>query len=175
DAPFSIYLHGFLSLTWVVFFLIQSLLIHTKNHKTHFNLGILGLVIALGATITLLPVGIFTVEKGLIEGRGDTAISGLIGTLTTGVMYLILVIAGMHYRKNTEAHKRLMLLATIVLLWPAWFRFRHYFPSIERPDIWFAVVLAYSFIIIACIWDKYVNKKIHPVLLYIGFVIIAEH
>jgi hypothetical protein len=68
-----------------------------------------------------------------------------------------------------------MLLATILLIWPAWFRWRHYFPSIERPDIWFAVVLADSVIIIAFIWDWLYNKRIHPALLYGGFFIIAEN
>ena len=68
-----------------------------------------------------------------------------------------------------------MLLATIVVLWPAWFRFRHYFPSVQRPEIWFGVVLADSFIMIAWIKDKLVKGKVHPVLGYIGFLIITEN
>ena len=67
-----------------------------------------------------------------------------------------------------------MLLATIVVLWPAWFRFRHYFPSVPRPDIWFAFVLADSLIIFAWIWDKIKNGNIHPVLKWVGLFIILE-
>lgn len=68
-----------------------------------------------------------------------------------------------------------MLLATLVVLWPAWFRFRHYFPSVPRPDIWFAVVLADSLIVISCIWDKSINGKVHPVFKFVGVFIILEH
>jgi hypothetical protein len=67
-----------------------------------------------------------------------------------------------------------MLLATLELLWVAWFRFRHFFPSVPRPDFWFGVVLADSLIVIACIWDKLANGKVHPVLGYIGALLIAE-
>src|SRR5690606_18902661 len=113
--------------------------------------------------------------RELKEGLGQTAISGIVGSCTSGIIFLALVIAGLLSRNNAAAHKRLMLLATIVVLWPAWFRFRHYFPSVPRPDIWFAVVLADSLIVIAIIRDKLTYRKIHPVLLYVGLFIIAEH
>jgi hypothetical protein len=89
-------------------------------------------------------------------------------------MFFCLVLAGVLKRNVPEAHKRLMLLATIVVLWPAWFRFRHYFPTVPRPDIWFALVLADSLIIISWIWDKCKNGNIHPVLKYMGLFIILE-
>src|SRR5690606_31908470 len=113
--------------------------------------------------------------RELKEGLGQTAISGIMGSCTSGIIFFALVIAGLLNRNNAAAHKRLMLLATIVVLWPAWFRFRHYFPSVPRPDIWFAVVLADSLIVIAIIRDKLAYGKIHPVLLYVGLFIIAEH
>jgi hypothetical protein len=174
-APFSVYLHGFFAFAWVLFFLSQSVLIHSKKVKLHMRLGLLGTFLAFGTAITLVPVGIYTVEKELGAGLGDTAISGILAIFTSGLMFLALFTIGYLYRKNLQAHKRLMLLATIVVLWPAWFRFRHYFPHIERPDIWFAVVLADSLIIIAWVWDWTTNRKIHPVLLYLGMFIILEH
>ena len=67
-----------------------------------------------------------------------------------------------------------MLLATIIILWPAWFRFRHYFPSVPRPDIWFGLVLADSLIVISWLWEMFKYKKIHPLLLWGGVFIIIE-
>jgi hypothetical protein len=131
--------------------------------------------IALGTALTMLPAGFFAVEKGLANGEGQTAISSLPGVFTSAIIFIALVGAGYCYRKNPRYHKRLMLLATIALLWPAWFRFRHYFPSVPRPDIWFAVVLADSLIIIAWIADRLTYGKVHPVLLYTGLFIIGEH
>jgi hypothetical protein len=67
-----------------------------------------------------------------------------------------------------------MLLATIVVLWPAWFRLRHYFPSVPRPEIWFALVLADSLIVVSWIWEKIKFGKVHPVMKYVGLFIIVE-
>jgi len=67
-----------------------------------------------------------------------------------------------------------MLLATIVVLWPAWFRFWHYFPSVPRPEIWFALILADSLIVISWIWDKLKNGTIQAVLKYVGSFMILE-
>jgi len=174
-APLIIYVHGAFAFSWVLLFTTQSALIKLKNYKMHKTLGLVGFLIALGVAITIIPVGLYAVEKELKQGLGDTAISGIIGNCTSSIMFIALVSAGIFYKKRPQLHKRLLLLSTIVLLWPAWFRFRHYFPSVERPDIWFAVVLADSLIIISWIWDKMKNGKIHPILFYLGLAIIIEH
>ena len=109
----------------------------------------LGIFIVAGTLITMVPVGIFTVDKALHAGDGESAYSPIVGVCTTGLLFLFLFVGGMIYRSKPQIHKRLMLLATLVLLWPAWFRFRYFFPSVPRPDVWFAVVLADSFIVIS--------------------------
>ena len=38
-------------------------------------------------------------------------------------------------RRQPAAHKRWMCLATIAVLWPAIFRWRHLLPPMSRPDI----------------------------------------
>lgn len=174
QAPLSIYVHAFFSLGWVVLFTIQSYLIQAKNFKLHIKLGTLGTLIAVSAAITLIPVAKFIVKRDLQNGLGDSAYSNSISLLTTGIIFLVLVAYGLYYRKKSQIHKRLMLLSIIVLLWPAWFRFRHFFPEVPRPEIWFGLVLADSLIIVAWIWDKLKNKEIHPSLLYPGIAIIVE-
>ncbi len=174
-APTAVYLHGAFAFSWIILFFIQTLLIRSGNYRIHMNFGIAGIFIALGTAFTMLPVGMYAAHKELKLGLGDTAISGIVGSVTSAIMFLAIVTTGIFNRKNGEAHKRLMLLATLVVLWPAWFRFRHYFPGIARPDIWFAVVLADSWILISCIWDKQTNGRIHPVLKYVGIFIILEH
>jgi uncharacterized membrane protein YiaA len=173
-APFTIHLHAALAFSWVILFVIQSFLVRINKYRMHMTLGVVGVFIALGTAITMIPVGMFSVEKELRQGSGETAISTIIGVCTSAIIFISLVLAGVVNRKNTQAHKRLMLLATLELLWVAWFRFRHFFPSVPRPDFWFGVVLADSLIVIACIWDKLANGKVHPVLGYIGALLIAE-
>ena len=173
--PWTIFLHAAFAFSWAAIFLIQSLFIQERQYKLHIRLGKWSTLIALGAAISIIPAILFQIERELAEGFGEIAISSIVGSITSATMFLSLVGLGIVYRKKPQAHKRLMLLATIVLLWPAWFRWRHYFPSIDRPDIWFAVVLADSLIIVAFIWDWLKNKKIHPALLYGGLFIILEN
>lgn len=175
NAPGVVYIHGAFAFSWVLLFVIQSALINLKKYHTHIVLGVFGILIAFGTAITMLPVGLYAAQKELKAGLGETAISGFFGVCTSAVMFLSLVIAAILNRKNSSAHKRLMLLATIVVLWPAWFRFRHYFPEVPKPEIWFAVVLADSLILVSIIWDKILNGKIHWVFKYFGLFIILEH
>ena len=85
-----------------------------------------------------------------------------------------LVTAGILARKDREAHARWLLLATLVVLWPAWFRFRHYFPGVPRPDVWFGYVLAFIWIPIAAIRDRIVRGAVHPVIAWGGLAVMAE-
>lgn len=173
-APTIVHIHGAFAFGWIFLFLIQTSLIHFRKYNIHQILGILGVIIAAGVLITMIPTGVYVVERDLAIGLEETSYSTLLGVLTSGIMYFTLVFAGVLNRNRPEVHKRLMLLSTIVVLWPAWFRFRHYFPSVPRPDIWFAFVLADSLIIIAWVWDKLKNGGIHPVLKYVGLFIILE-
>ncbi|MBX2934281.1 MAG: hypothetical protein KF825_08545 [Ferruginibacter sp.] len=173
--PLAIYAHVFLVFGWVIIFLTQALLIQNKKYKTHIFIGSWAAFMAVGAAISIIPASLFQVERELKDGLGQTAISSIVGSFISATMFLILVTLGILNRKRPQVHKRFMLLATIILIWPAWFRWRHYFPSVERPDIWFAVVLADSLILAAFIWDWLKNKYIHPALLYGGLFIIAEN
>lgn len=174
EAPFIIHLHGAFAFGWIILFFIQAFLIRRSHYSLHARLGILGLIMAAGIAITLFPTGKIVVARDLATGLGDSAYSSILGTIVSGLLFFALVIAGIWNRNRPDFHKRLMLLATIVVLWPAWFRFRHYFPSVPHPEIWFALVLADSLILVLWVHDLMRLKKIHPVSLYIGSFIILE-
>jgi hypothetical protein len=159
----------------IFFFILQAIVIKFKNFSLHRSLGYLGLFIALGTVATLPAAGLFQVKKELSQGEGETAVSSMVGIMTTAFIFIGLVGSGYGYLKKPKIHKRLLLLATIVLLWPAWFRFRHYFPWVPRPDIWFCVVLADSLILFSWIADTLPYGKVHPVLFYGGLIKMAKH
>lgn len=64
-APTIVYIHGAFALLWVLLFTTQSLLIQTKKYKFHKKLGILGLLIASGVAITIIPVGLYSCGEGI--------------------------------------------------------------------------------------------------------------
>jgi hypothetical protein len=89
-------------------------------------------------------------------------------------LYLLLVIAAVAARRRADWHKRLVMLATIQVLWPAFFRLRHLLPAVPNPDIWFALVLAYLPIAVAALRDRRRCGKIHPVWLFVAPALIVE-
>lgn len=173
EAPLSVHVHGLFAFAWVILFLVQNAFIHLQKYILHRWFGWAGLVIAAGVAVTLIPVAMYTVDRDLVS-LGGIAYSSLLGSITSGLLFLFFVGLGVWRRNDRESHKRFMLLATIVVLWPAWFRFRHYFPGVPHPEIWFALVLADSLIVVSWIWDKFKNGSVHRVLLYWGSFTIVE-
>lgn len=111
---------------------------------------------------------------GAIGGVGRLGLPLAVGVVTSGALFVALVAAGIATRRDRESHARWLLLATLVVLWPAWFRFRHWFPDVPRPDIWFAIVLSYAWIAVAMIRDRAVRGAVHPVLLWGGSAVVLE-
>ena len=173
-APPGVHVHGLFTFAWVILFCVQSFLIHKNNYRLHKQLGFAGIVVALGVFVSLFFVGQFTVQKQLADGFNESDYSDLPGLVSGAFLFLSLVVAGLLYRKKGSYHKRFLLLATIQILWPAWFRFRHYFPNVPHPEYWFGLVLPYSLIVFAWIWEYLKYGIIHRVLKWVGLFIIIE-
>ena len=104
----------------------------------------------------------------IAEGQTEAAQSGLIAPFTNVVVFAIFFGAAITYRRQTEIHKRLMLLATVMLLiaavlrMPVNPRFNPYLMPLFF-CIWFAPVL------LAMTYDYATRRVIHPVYV-IGLV-----
>jgi len=173
-GPRILHLHGAFALTWVVLFVAQPLLIRWGAFYAHRWLGYLGLPIALAVAGTMVPAGLYATIRDAQAGMGSVAISSLIGVVTSAILFVALVAAGIVARRDREAHPRWLLLATLLVIWPAWFRFRHWFPQAPRPELWFGFVLPMAWIMIAIVRDRFVRGAVHPVLLFAGTGLILE-
>lgn len=174
-APPIVHAHGALLFGWLVLFLVQSVLVHRRDMRLHKRLGWFGVVLAAGVTVSTIATGVWASQRDVAAGGGETAVSAIVGTCLSAVMFLALVAAAIAWRRDGAGHKRLMLLATLAILWPAWFRFRHYFPFVPAPEITFAIIAADSLIIACMVRDWLVERRVHPVFLWVGPAIILEH
>ncbi len=172
--PAAVHLHGALTAAWVLLFALQPLLVRWGGLRWHRRVGRLGLPLAVMIAFSMIPAGLFQVDRDVAAGGGRTAVSALLGIFTSGAMFVGLVAAGILTRRDRHAHARWMLLATLVVIWPAWFRFRHWFPSVPAPEIWFALVLADVWILVAMAHDRLTRGAIHPVLKWAGPLVILE-
>lgn len=175
SAPVVIYLHSAALFLWTLFFVFQVILIRRKKMKFHRLLGFGSLVLVGCVVISTMVTGVYVMKRDLALGFGEVAISSLIGTFTTPIIYAFFVTAGIYYRKKHEIHKRLMLLAMIAIIWPAFFRFRHYFPAVKNPELIFAVLAPNLMILVAVLWEKLTVKSVHPVYYTAGLALFTEN
>lgn len=175
SAPPVVYLHGVLLFAWLVLFAAQATLVRRQRASVHRRAGWVAVALVPCIVASGIAVGLFAMKRDVAAGGGETAVSSIVGTVTAMLLYAALVAAALWYRRRPGYHKRLMLLATLSILWPAWFRFRHYFPSVPHPEIVFAIVFPDSLILLAMIRDRLAVGRIHPVYLVAGVALIAEH
>jgi len=174
-GPAVAHVHGLLFFAWIALFLGQALLARTGRIRRHRQLGQAALPLAVAMAVSGIGVGMFAVERDLAAGAGGFAYSQLVGVVTGMAFLLLFAGAAVLMRRRPDWHKRLMVLATIAVLWPAWFRWRHLMPWVPRPDIWLAVVAADSLILVAMLRDALKFGRVHIAYAVFGTLLVAEH
>jgi hypothetical protein len=96
------------------------------------------------------------------------------GTVTGLSLFLAFVVAAYLRRRRPAAHKRWMALATIAVLWPAIFRWRHLLPTMSRPDIILGLFVANLPILVAMLRDRLRYGQVHPVWMLGGLFWLVE-
>lgn len=110
--------HG-LSLTiWVTLFFVQSLLIGTRNRALHMKLGwsaaVVGAVVAVsGPVVAVVSVRL----RGEFPIFGMSYSQFMLPMFAEMVAFATFVLLGLAYRrKNLEAHRAMMMLATLAVI-----------------------------------------------------------
>ena len=173
NAPWIVHLHGASALSWVLLLIFQARLVRKRRTPLHRHVGRAAIPLALLIWASGIATATWAATRDLPQ-LGSAATSSLAGTATGLTLYLLLVIAAIAARRRPDWHKRLLILATIQVLWPAFFRFRHLLPFVPQPDIWFALVLAYLPVLVAALRDRWRWGRIHPVWLFVGPALVVE-
>ena len=173
SAPWFVHLHGASALAWVLAFIGQGTLVRGGRTYLHRQLGQAALPLALIIWASGIATAVWAAKRDISE-LGTAASSALAGTVTGLSLYVLLVVAAIATRKRPDWHKRLVMLATIQVLWPAFFRLRHWFPAVPNPEVWFALMFAYLPILIAAVRDQSRCSKIHHVWLIVAPALVLE-
>lgn len=166
------YFHGAVFATWFVLLVVQPSLVGIGRTDLHRKLG------RFGAALAVVMVATGTVGA-LIAARRSTGFVGipipplqfLVIPLLDMVMFSVLVGLAIARRNDPQAHKRLVLIASIVLLTAAIARWPYNFKA-HGPVAFFAV--ADLFLVALVAWDYASRKKIHPVTLWAGLFLLAS-
>ena len=172
-GPSWSHVHGSLLAGWLALMVAQTSLVG-MNLRLHRRLGWTALALAPAITASTFAIAVEAAQRDVAAGGGPDAVSGILGSLTATTIFLLLVLAAIAMRKRPQWHKRIMFIATVAILWPAWFRWRHFLPGMPRPDISLGLILAYAPIIIAMIRDRLRFGAVHPAYWLLGLGLIAE-
>jgi len=176
DGPTVAHLHGLFFFSWIALLMAQVHFARAKKIRVHQRLGKLSLLLAPAMALSGFGVGMMAVHRDLAAGLTDPSpYSQLAGVVATMLLMLAFVGAAFATRSRPDWHKRFMLLATVALLWPAWFRWRHLMPWVPRPDWWLGFVVSDSLIVIAALRDRLKFGRIHPVYAWFGTFLILEN
>lgn len=111
------HVHGALFTAWIALFIVQTSLVAGFRTDLHRKLGVAGAVLAACVFAAGVAVSIETLRRGT-SGGGTTGDPRYFFAIPMGdiVVFGLLVMSAVLLRRNMQAHKRLMLLASISLL-----------------------------------------------------------
>lgn len=173
-APRVVMVHGLLFFAWLVFFIAQCTWVQSRRLTVHRRMGSVGALLALSMVISGGMVGLHATQRDLLAGGGDLVLGQFVNILIEMLLFGGLVAAAVLFRHDGQTHKRLMLLATISALAPAWLRLRHLFPAVPHPFISFSL-MADSLLLFAMAHDWLLHRRVHPAYLWAGGGMVGVH
>ena len=162
--PVHLYLHGIALTSWFALALVQPWLIRSRRAGLHRDLGVIGAALAVGVVLT----GLWTVVMRDAP-EIDQYPTRAAGNLASLLMFSSCVSFGLFFRKESETHKRLMLLASIPILAPAldrfaripamnefWGKILYWIPA--PPEIAFAT-LSFLFLVLVVVANDFISQR----------------
>ena len=190
--PFIVHFHAASFSLWLILLLAQSTLMYIKRPSLHKKLGLISFILAPCILISMIGIEIYYVENVLAPSDSSLEqaaeykrdISNIL--LIHGVSYLFFpsfyLWAILVRQKDSESHKRLMNLATQVLMIPALGRLIGF--SQVLPDLGLNTIDARHFymlllIVPAVVYDIAKNGTLHRSysigLAFIGLWVVTAH
>jgi hypothetical protein len=171
------YVHGVVFVGWFLLLLVQPSLVAAGRVDLHRRLGRLGGGLAV-AMVLLGTVGAL-IAAGRPTGFMDVPVPPLqflAVPLTIMVLFGAFVALALVNRRDPQTHKRYMLLASIALVeagvarWP--FGFME--TALPVPGIGMIELCVDLFLVPMVVWDLVSRRRLHPVTLWGGLVLIAS-
>jgi hypothetical protein len=169
EAPVVLHVHGVIYVGWLALLIVQAILAARGRIRAHRSLGAVG--IGYGAIVWLVGILVSFVAPVMHVNAGEWTIDEAAAFLPIpfGDMLLFggFLAAAAAYRHRPEVHKRLMLLATVAIVFAAVFRLQAAgLPTPAAIALWFVPVL------LGIAYDALTRGQVHPVY-WIGAAAMA--
>ena len=124
NPPLIIHFHAAAMSSWLLLLTVQAMLVASGNLAYHKRLGMVSLVLA-----PVIIAIMFMVAFPLFQGGEHTYGVGVIQIKRITLFSTFFVLATLARKRNPEAHKRLMFLATFVVMDAAFNRMHWFLPD----------------------------------------------
>ena len=162
------HVHGVVMTAWFTLFLVQVRLVATGHTALHRKVGVFGALLAIVVVAVGVSAGMASARAGVTPIPQITPLQFLVMPIGEMVVFGTLFGAAIAMRKRSAYHKRLMLLASLAMLTPAFARM-----VTGGPLVFYGLT---DGIILACIaYDTLKNRRVHPV--FIGglvFIVVVQ-
>jgi hypothetical protein len=178
SLPPYLVVHGIVLTAWYVLFAAQTLLVTAGRRDIHRRLGVAGTVLAV-AVVASSGVTVQRLASRAIAAGPDLtsrAVPIVVSDFWVLVAFTLLVGAAIYLRRRLGTHKRLMLLASVLLVGPALATGRPigrtvvtYLPAWLLPSqVFIALCLG------ALVWhDIATSRRVEPATLWGGVAVVA--
>jgi hypothetical protein len=115
--PLAVHVHAFLMTAWIALLAVQTGLVAAGNQQVHRTLGVASFVLAPALLMGLIAVTIVRYYDLTEAGVGTIASNILFLQIRSLVLFPVFFLWAMAARRtDLETHKRMLILATFVLL-----------------------------------------------------------
>jgi hypothetical protein len=164
------HLHGVVFTGWILLFATQTALVAARRVDLHRRFGVIGAAVGGLLVVVGLTIAIVSARRNFAAGN-DGALTFLAIPLGDMCVFLILAMAGIHYRRRRETHKRLMLLATVSILDAAIARWPLAFIA-AGPVAFFGITDL--FVVAGPAYDFGSRGRVHPAYVWGGLLILTS-
>ena len=163
-----VYVHGLILTAWFLAFALQAALVAGRRTAMHRALGWAGAAIGLAVIISGGLATPYRMAELAAQGRPllqNRAASILVWSNTASIgAFAILLAAAIVLRRRPDTHKRLMLLASISIIQPAFGRIFRW-PVFEAPGlegVMLSVAAPFALVGALILYDLLSRKSLHP-------------
>lgn len=163
------HVHGLVMTAWFTFLVVQVRLVATGRTLVHRQLGVFGVFLAILLLAIGTMVAIASARAGATPVPSVPPLVFLVMPIGEMVAFACLFTAAIVLRKRSAYHKRLMVLASLAMLTPAFARLSLLFIDNAGPPVFFGLT---DLVILGCIaYDTAKNRRLHPAFAA-GFVFV---
>jgi len=182
DVPRIAHVHAAVFYGWTLLFLSQAWLASSRKLTRHREFGVFGVAVATAMCFVGIATAIGSLKQGMADGFGDAARAFAIVPVSGIAFFAVLFTLALLNVKALEAHKRLMVVATVSLLQAALGRIALTFLAPPGggppgpPPVFVTILpglLGDLLIVWAIVHDQRTRGRVHPVYWIAGGALVA--